>query len=118
MADTSDTDAENRCTPARSTLAIVMTRNLHTNLLTPDTHAHLSSGKYPASTKNVRLDTLQETIIFIRCDQPKLLHWVGLIDYEVKCRIIAIGDVILSRGGDRKGGGGREAEMGQEAWGK
>jgi len=58
----------------------------------------------PTAPQNLRFETLKETSIFIRWDEPALLHGGGLIDYEVSYNILAIGDVRLGRR-ERDGGG-------------
>jgi len=53
----------------------------------------------PSAPRNLRCarETLKETSAFIEWDEPALLHGGGLIDYEIKYRILAIGDVSLGR---------------------
>jgi len=52
----------------------------------------------PSAPQDVRFELNKETSVYIRWEEPSLLHGGGLIDYEVRFRILAIGDVILGSG--------------------
>jgi hypothetical protein len=63
----------------------------------------------PTAPQNVRfeLSGLTSVSVYICWEQPALLHGGGLIDYQVRFRILAIGDVTLrSEGSGGAGGAG------------